>query len=63
MATGSQAVFRDIQTLFHLGAIGALSDSQLLEQFLTRRGRMPRTHSRRWSGATARWFFASAAGS
>ena len=38
MATGSHAVVREIQTLFHLGAIGALSDAELLEQFLARRG-------------------------
>ncbi len=37
MATDSKAVFREIRTLFHLGAVGRLSDSQLLEAFLSRR--------------------------
>ena len=38
MATGSKAVIRDIQTLFHLGTAGAHSDAELLEAFLGRRG-------------------------
>ena len=34
-ATG---VFRDIQTLFGVGAVGSLTDGQLLDRFLTRHG-------------------------
>jgi DNA-directed RNA polymerase specialized sigma24 family protein len=39
MAGGSQgSLVRSIQTLFDAGATGSLSDSQLLERFLDRRG-------------------------
>jgi RNA polymerase sigma factor (sigma-70 family) len=38
MATGAKSVFREMRTLFHLGAVGSLGDGQLLEAFLSRRG-------------------------
>ncbi|HEV3122206.1 MAG TPA: RNA polymerase sigma factor, partial [Isosphaeraceae bacterium] len=38
MAGRQGAVVRHFRTLFHLGAVAALSDSQLLERFATRNG-------------------------
>src|SRR4051794_4392675 len=38
MSERSGGVQRDIQTLFRAGAVGVLTDAQLLERFLTRHG-------------------------
>ena len=42
MASGQAGIFlRQVQTLFEVGAVGAMTDAQLLERFLTGRGGAP----------------------
>ncbi len=55
----SSELFGHLETLFRVGAIGGLSDAQLLERFVAGRDEAGEAAFRAWWSGTGRWSCAS----